>query len=88
MLGNARFVFQMRRGNLLHQKDGLIELHGNKMKRDQKVRFVSWKSVINKILREKVDMKMAFEAQIRKFKRQLQHEGGSSSFGIPSDLRL
>lgn len=60
---------------MFHHKDDLIEQHGNKRKMDQKARSGSWKGVVDKILKEKVDMKIAFEARVRKLKRNLQHEG-------------
>lgn len=41
-----------------------------------------------KFLKEKADMKTAFEAQIRKLKRKLQHGGGSSLVMVPLDPRL
>lgn len=40
-----------------------------------------------KLLKEKADMKNAFEAHIRKLKRKLQHGGGSSLVVVPLDLR-
>ncbi|XP_050878042.1 uncharacterized protein LOC127081859 [Lathyrus oleraceus] len=72
---------------MLHQKDGLIEQHGKKMNREQKARSGAWKDVIDKILKEKADMQIAFEAQIKKLKRKSQHGEGSSLVMVPSDSR-
>lgn len=73
--------------DMLHQKNDLIELHGKKRKREKKARFGAWKGVIDKILKEKADMKTSFEARIRKLERKLQQGGGSSLVVGPSDPR-
>lgn len=51
--------------DLLHQKYEFLEQHGNKNKREQEARSGAWKDVVDKILKEKADMKTAFEAQLR-----------------------
>ena len=66
----------------LHQKDAFIEQHGNKTKKEKEARSGAWKGVVDKILEEKADIKTAFEAQVRKLNRKLQHEGGSSLFRV------